>query len=127
MYLFDDFMEVFNKSLNNVLREKNVNYKVNYGILKNSNINLTKLKLKGNYMKSIILKSTLAREVTFYGKYSAEVNIGIAELTVTYEFGPFGTVTRTSVSDSIISDEDTEVTKGKYEIFENTSHSNYRF
>ena len=39
MYLFDDFMEVFNKSLNNVLREKNVNYKVNYGILKNSNIN----------------------------------------------------------------------------------------
>ena len=55
---------------------------------------------------------------TLSGKYSAEVNIGIAELTVTYEFGPFGTVTRTSVSDSIISDEDTEVTKGKYEIFE---------
>lgn len=39
MYLFDDFIEVFNKSLNRELRIKNVKYKVNYGILKNTNIN----------------------------------------------------------------------------------------
>lgn len=39
IYLFDDFMEVFNKSLNYVLKENYVKYKLNYSILKNSNIN----------------------------------------------------------------------------------------
>ena len=39
MYLFDDFIEVFNKSLNYKLREEYVKYNLNYSILKNSNIN----------------------------------------------------------------------------------------
>ena len=39
MYLFDDFIEVFNKSLKYTLRENNVKINVNYSILKNSNIN----------------------------------------------------------------------------------------
>ena len=37
--LYDDFIEVFNKSLKYTLRENNVKINVNYSILKNSNIN----------------------------------------------------------------------------------------
>ena len=39
IYLFDDFIDVFNKSLNYTLREKCVKYNLNYSILKNDNIN----------------------------------------------------------------------------------------
>ena len=39
MYLFDDFIQVFNKSLNHILSENCVKYELNYSILKNSNIN----------------------------------------------------------------------------------------
>mgnify|MGYP003318676605 CR=1 FL=1 len=39
MYLFDDFIDVFNRSLNYALRDNYVKYMINYSILKNSKIN----------------------------------------------------------------------------------------
>ena len=39
MYLFDDFIDVFNRSLNYALRDNYVKYVINYSILKNSKIN----------------------------------------------------------------------------------------
>ena len=53
------------------------------------------------------------------GKYSATLDLALAKSTTTYEFGLFGKVTRTVTSGSIISDEESVVTNGKYEILEN--------
>lgn len=52
------------------------------------------------------------------GKYSSTLDIGIYETTTTYEFGLFGKVTRTVVSQSLMGDPQTVVTEGKYEIME---------
>lgn len=56
---------------------------------------------------------------TLTGKYSATFDLfGLTETTTTYEFGLFGKVTRTVVSETIGSDPETTVTEGKYEIME---------
>ncbi len=52
------------------------------------------------------------------GKYSATFDIGIYEATTTYEFGLFGSVTKTVVQEALMGDPETTVTEGKYEIME---------
>ncbi len=52
------------------------------------------------------------------GKYSSTVDIIVSKTTTTYEFGLFGSVTRTVVKEVIGSDPETTGTKGKYEIVE---------
>ncbi len=52
------------------------------------------------------------------GKYSAEMDAIVFSGKVTYEFGLFGTVTRTTVSEVLFGDPETVVTEGKYEITE---------
>ena len=56
------------------------------------------------------------------GKYSAEVNWGLGETTITYEFGIGGKVTKTTVSDSLFGDPETSVAEGKYEIVEDNDN-----
>jgi hypothetical protein len=53
------------------------------------------------------------------GKYFADVDLIVLSGKVTYEFGIFGTVTRTTVSEAILGDPEIVVTEGKYEISEN--------
>ena len=55
---------------------------------------------------------------TLSGKYSSTVDIALYKETTTYEFGLFGSVTRTVVKEVIGSDPETTETKGKYEIAE---------
>lgn len=52
------------------------------------------------------------------GTYSAEMDALVFKGTVTYEFGLFGKVTRTTVSKVIFGEPETVVTEGKYEIME---------
>ena len=52
------------------------------------------------------------------GKYSASFDMAVYEETTTYEFGLFGKVTRTVVKEIFMSDPETVVTEGKYEITE---------
>ena len=52
------------------------------------------------------------------GKYSTTFDIGVYEQTTTYEFGMFGKVTRTVVTETLMGEPKTVVTEGKYEIVE---------
>lgn len=66
--------------------------------------------------------SLVACGKTLSGKYSAEVNWGFGETTITYEFGMGGKVTKTTVTDSLFGNPETVVTEGKYEIMEDNEN-----
>ena len=59
---------------------------------------------------------------TLNGKYSAEVNWGLGETTITYEFGFGGKVTKTTLTNSLFGEPKTVVVEGKYEIMEDNNN-----
>lgn len=77
------------------------------------------IRLLAVFMIIAMLSVSLVSCKVLTGKYSAKLDLGfLGNSSVTYEFGILGSVTRTTSSESIVSDEKSEVVKGKYEIVE---------
>ena len=77
------------------------------------------IKLLAVFMLVAMISASLVACGNFImGKYSYTLDMTIYEKTTTYEFGLFGKVTRTVVTEKFAGDPETVVTEGKYEIVE---------
>ena len=70
-------------------------------------------------MLSVALTSC---KTVLMGKYSATTDLAIYKQTTTYEFGLFGSVTKTTVKQFLTSDPEITEVKGKYEIAEDQNN-----
>ena len=77
------------------------------------------IKLLAVFMIISMLTLSLASCGTvLVGKYSATLDLALYKETTTFEFGLFGSVTRTTVKQFLTGDPETTEVKGKYEIAE---------
>ena len=81
------------------------------------------VKLLAMFMIIATLSISLAScDTVLVGKYSATMDLALYKQTVTYEFGLFGSVTKTTVKQFLTSDPEITEVKGKYEIAEDQSN-----